>query len=58
MKILVFWDMTPSRLDALTMEATISSETSVTVHRFTRRHISESCTYHLHNYDNVESLTG
>jgi hypothetical protein len=39
MEILVFWDMTPSRLVVLTMEATISSENSVTVYRSTRRHI-------------------
>jgi hypothetical protein len=46
-EILAVWDMTPSRLFALTMEATISSETSVTVRRSTRRRISEDFNHHL-----------
>jgi len=58
MEILVFWDMTPSRLVVLTMEATISSENPVTVYRSTRRHISEDFNHHLHSYDNLASLAG
>jgi len=56
MEILAVWDMTLSRLFALTMEATISSETSVTVRRSTRRYISEDFNDHLLSYDNLASL--
>jgi len=58
MEILVFCDMTPSRLAAQIMEATISSENSVTAYRSTRRHISEDFNHHLHSYDNLASLAG
>jgi len=53
MEILVFCDMMPSRLVAQTMEATISSENSVTAYRSTRRHISEDFNHHLHSCDNL-----
>jgi hypothetical protein len=56
-EILVFWDITPSRLVFLKVEAKIFSETSATVYIPTRHHISEDFN-HLHSYDNLTSRAG